>query len=373
MADLAQLASANFPTGTESIGNNLDNYIRSISAILRSTNAVASATVPSASTTDIGAADAESVIITGSATINSFGTGYVGCYRELRFTGNPTIVNSVNIALPGGLNLVASTNEVLGFRCTASGGWTLVNTSSGVRRTGDTMTGRLVNTSQIFGTGRVVAQEGAVGALPVGKVGFIQFATGEGVTRLVSYDYLAPAALPLIVEASRLSVPGVNPTSEGILPATAGAVVYHTGGYGSPVAGRTIFGDGTGWQYRWAYRASNANTDVMTLTDAGNLTAVGNVTGFSDETLKDDWRTAGADFVEQLAGVRSGNYLRTDIGIRQDGVSAQSLRKLLPDSVLESDEGVLSVAYGNAALVSAVELAKAVVSLKDRISKLEAQ
>lgn len=85
MADLATLASSNFPTGTEIIGNSLDNYIRAVSAILRSTNALASAVIASASTTDVATADAESVAISGSATITSLGTGFNGCRRELRF------------------------------------------------------------------------------------------------------------------------------------------------------------------------------------------------------------------------------------------------------------------------------------------------
>lgn len=371
MADLAPLASSNFPTGTESIGNSLDNYIRAISAILRSTYAVAGATIASASTTDIGAADGESVIITGSATINSLGTGYIGCYRELRFTGNPTIVNGSNIALPGGLSISVATGEVLAFRCTASGGWTLVGLSNGVRRTGDAMTGRLTNSSQIFGTGRMLVQEGLIGANPTGKVGFLQFATGEGVTKLTSYDYAAAAYLPVVVDALSFRVPGVNPIAEGALPASTSAAVFHTGGYGSPIAGRTIFGDGTGWQYRWASRSGSANTDVLTLTDTGNLTAVGNITAFSDESLKENWADLGADFIERLAGVKSGTYDRKDVDLRQAGVSAQALLKVLPEAVQEGEGGILSVAYGNASLVAAVELSRAVMDLRKRMAELE--
>lgn len=61
MQDLATLASSNFPTGAEAIGNSLDNYLRAHAAIIRSTNAVASSTIAAASTTDIGPADGESV------------------------------------------------------------------------------------------------------------------------------------------------------------------------------------------------------------------------------------------------------------------------------------------------------------------------
>jgi hypothetical protein len=98
--------------------------------------------------------------------------------------------------------------------------------------------------------------------------------------------------------------------------------------------------------------------------------AKGNVTAYSDERLKTDWSDVRAGFVEALAKVKSGTYTRTDTGARQAGVSAQSLQTVLPETVL--DEGPhLAVAYGNAAMVSAVELAKEVVDLRNRVAQLE--
>jgi hypothetical protein len=61
MADLPTLASSNSPAGTEAIGNSLDDYIRSHGAIIRSTNAIASATIAAAATIDVANADGESV------------------------------------------------------------------------------------------------------------------------------------------------------------------------------------------------------------------------------------------------------------------------------------------------------------------------
>jgi hypothetical protein len=98
----------------------------------------------------------------------------------------------------------------------------------------------------------------------------------------------------------------------------------------------------------------------------------GNVTAYSDERHKKDWASVADDFVERLALVKSGTYVRTDTEQRQAGVGAQSLQPLLPEAVLEDDNG-LSVAYGNAALVSAIELAKYVTVLEQRISQLEAR
>jgi hypothetical protein len=106
--------------------------------------------------------------------------------------------------------------------------------------------------------------------------------------------------------------------------------------------------------------------------NGSSFVAVGNVTAFSDERVKTNWRPVADSFVEKLARVKSGVYDRTDTELTQVGVSAQSLQKLLPEAVTEpkDESGFLSVAYGNAALVSAVKLAQEVVDLKKVIKEL---
>lgn len=132
-------------------------------------------------------------------------------------------------------------------------------------------------------------------------------------------------------------------------------------------------------QYITFVAASSGNTGVKThstgltfVPSTGAFTASGNVTAYSDERLKQDWSVLAPDFVERLAAVKSGTYTRIDNEERQAGSSAQDWQKLLPEVVQANDEGILSLAYGNAALVSAVELAKRVVDQEARIAKLEA-
>lgn len=120
-----------------------------------------------------------------------------------------------------------------------------------------------------------------------------------------------------------------------------------------------------------------AGSTTLTLTGSfystGNITAAGNVTANSDERLKTDWSNLPSDFIQKLANVKSGTYTRIDTGIRQAGSSAQDWQKILPEVVNESDndEKTLSLAYGNAALVSVVELAKEVLVLREEINKLK--
>lgn len=120
--------------------------------------------------------------------------------------------------------------------------------------------------------------------------------------------------------------------------------------------------NGSASQLEWI---NSANTQyTMLLTDSGNLTLFGNLTANSDERLKRKWKAVLPDFLERLAAVKNGTYERIATGERAAGVSAQALQKAIPEAVLEGHDGFLSVAYGQAALVACVELAKEVLRLR---------
>jgi hypothetical protein len=53
------------------------------------------------------------------------------------------------------------------------------------------------------------------------------------------------------------------------LPTAAGGNCYWAGGYASPVAGRLICGDGTGWEFRIAKRSASTTTDLFNFFDSG--------------------------------------------------------------------------------------------------------
>lgn len=103
----------------------------------------------------------------------------------------------------------------------------------------------------------------------------------------------------------------------------------------------------------------------------GDFEAQGDVKAFSDTRLKKDWNDVRKDFVERLAELRNGSYTRTDTGARQAGVPAQELKDILPEVVGETSDGMLTVAYGNAALVACVNLAQRCVALERRLNQLE--
>ena len=117
--------------------------------------------------------------------------------------------------------------------------------------------------------------------------------------------------------------------------------------------------------------ASISNTNVVSYNaSTGALTAVSMVSS-SDERLKTDWEDLPVDFIENLAKVKHGNFTRIDNGNKEVGVSAQSLQAVLDKAVVSNEEGMLSVNYGGAALVAAIELAKQVTELKQEIALLK--
>jgi hypothetical protein len=93
----------------------------------------------------------------------------------------------------------------------------------------------------------------------------------------------------------------------------------------------------------------------------------------SDERLKENWTDVAPDFVSKLAQVKHGIFSRTDSGNREPGVGAQSFMTVLPEAVVEGADGYLSVNYGGAALVAAIELAKVVEELRAEIAELKAK
>jgi hypothetical protein len=122
MADLSITAASNSPAGSES-SISTDDFHRAIQGILRTTNAKGS-DIASATTTDIGAATAEFIDVTGTTAITGLGTIAAGIVRTVRFTGALTLThNGTSLILPGGANITTAANDTAIFRSLGSGNW----------------------------------------------------------------------------------------------------------------------------------------------------------------------------------------------------------------------------------------------------------
>lgn len=94
-------------------------------------NYAPSVTVPSAATTDIGNANSNNIIISGTTTITSFGTCAEGIVRIIRFTGALTLThNATSLILPNGSNITTQVNDTAIFRSMGSSNWVCISYKS---------------------------------------------------------------------------------------------------------------------------------------------------------------------------------------------------------------------------------------------------
>ena len=122
MTDLSVTAASNSPAGSDAVGPLLDDFLRSIQAIVR--RLAANSTVASATTTDIGAVEAEYLSVSGTTTITGLGTVAAGIRRTLVFEGALTLThNGTSLILPGAANITTAAGDVGMFRSLGSGNW----------------------------------------------------------------------------------------------------------------------------------------------------------------------------------------------------------------------------------------------------------
>lgn len=100
------------------------------------------------------------------------------------------------------------------------------------------------------------------------------------------------------------------------------------------------------------YTANNFQMNALGVgtsnTTSGTIYATSNITAYSDIRLKTDIQVI-TSALSKISAVRGVTYVRTDLEdkSRHTGVIAQELQAVLPEAVITTDDGTLSVAYGN--------------------------
>jgi len=107
-------------------GDGIADHLAGIDAALDNVSSYGdapTATVPSAGTTDIGAAAGFNIEITGTTTITSLGT-VPNVWRIVRFAGVLTLTHhATSLILPGGANIVTAAGDTAIFLSDGSGNW----------------------------------------------------------------------------------------------------------------------------------------------------------------------------------------------------------------------------------------------------------
>lgn len=85
-------------------------------------------TVASATTTNIGAAAANYILISGTTTITAFDTIQAGTERTLEFQGALTLTyNATSLILPGSISITTAAGDTAIFRSEGSGNWRCIS------------------------------------------------------------------------------------------------------------------------------------------------------------------------------------------------------------------------------------------------------
>jgi hypothetical protein len=128
ITDISTTAASNSPSGSESVGTSLDDYLRAIQTVYRLDLASKGADIASAGTTDLGAVGGLMHDITGSTTVTSFGTVAAGIWKIIKFEGALTLThNATSLILPGGANITTADGDVAVFISEGSGNWRCVD------------------------------------------------------------------------------------------------------------------------------------------------------------------------------------------------------------------------------------------------------
>jgi len=123
ITDLSVIAASNSPAGSDSIGTSLDDYLRSVQAIVKREQSQGAAIASSATTAIGGNTDGNYLHITGTTTITSFGTVAAGISRTVVFDGALTLTNSASLILPGGANITTVAGDAAEFVSEGGGIW----------------------------------------------------------------------------------------------------------------------------------------------------------------------------------------------------------------------------------------------------------
>jgi hypothetical protein len=114
----------------------------------------------------------------------------------------------------------------------------------------------------------------------------------------------------------------------------------------------------------------SASANLLQMDMSGNLTMLNNITAYSDLRLKKDI-TKIDNALDKVMRLNGYTYSRIDTNIRQMGVIAQEVMKVIPEVVLGSEETNYSVAYGNMVglLIEAIKEQQAYINtLEDKIN-----
>ena len=223
--------------------------------------------VASASTTDLGAVASANLRITGTTTINSFGTSASGLTREIRFAGALTLTyNATSMILPGVTSITTAANDTCVAVSLGSGNWIVV---SYTRASGLTLVSEIP--SQGGNSGKFLTTNGS--ALSWG-LGSLTQGTTQNTTSGTNIDF---NSLPAGIKRITVMMNGVSSSGTNAFLVQIGAGSVTTSGYSSLGGAASISAGLAGLTSTAGFcivnpTATNTSTVIMTIASmTGNV------------------------------------------------------------------------------------------------------
>jgi hypothetical protein len=254
-------------------------------------NEAQGANIASATTTNIGAATGNYVVVTGTTTITSFGTVQAGTRRIVNFSGILILThNGTSLILPTAANITTAAGDTATFISLGSGNWVCVNymRASGAALVGGGSSNVTVLASATDGT------------------------ASSGTSNTISISVLIPANTFAVDDVIRINhrvrATGTTATREtrvyaNTTNAIAGAVLVSTASLSNTVLTANL-------QRFLAIKNATTNTEVIAattnlLTDYNNLTT-------AVSTLAIDW-TVDQYIIFAVNALNAGDSIRTSM------------------------------------------------------------
>lgn len=172
IADLSTTAASNSPSGSDAIGTSLDDYLRTIQAIVKRENSKGS-DITASTTIDVPN-DGSYFVVTGSTTIAGISDDWTGRTVILKFSSTPQLTHSSAFILPTSANITAAAGDCLVAVNESTGVWRVIayqraSGASLVSSSGSiTSSGYTQSTAKVLG--RTTAATGAIEELTLSNI-----------------------------------------------------------------------------------------------------------------------------------------------------------------------------------------------------------
>jgi len=316
LKDWSATASSNQPDNSDAVGpNTLAENQRTIQSVVRAALAGGD-TIASATTTDIGAKDANYLAVSGTTTITGLGTVSSGIIKILKFDGILTFThNGTSLILPGAANITTAAGDIAIMRSEGSGNWRCLfygNIAGLVPKGAVTTSGLTMATDRLLG--RDTASTGAIEEISIDST--LTLSAGVLSVSVFPKNYLASLILSTAGSSTTITVSAgqAADSTNAVLMSLAAPISKTTGswavGSGNGGLDTGVIANSTTYHHYLIRRPDTGVVDEIFSLSASSPTLPANYTQFRHLY---PWQTNGSG--QWVKGIQNGDMFTYDAAI----------------------------------------------------------